>query len=184
MTADMDSQTAEMLELRSRIEAFELDDGEAMFPFTSRLTREQGWSHAFAARVIGEYKRFLCLAMMAGHPVTPPDAVDQVWHLHLVYTKSYWHRLCREVLGRELHHEPTHGGAEEGGKFADWYEKTLDSYQQVFGEPAPSAIWPEPALRFAHSPSLRWVDCSLFWLIPRPFRFLGKNRRPPSISES
>ncbi|MEK6230809.1 MAG: hypothetical protein N2A42_03075 [Luteolibacter sp.] len=33
-----------------------------------------------------EYKRFVALAMLAGHPVTPSEEVDQAWHLHLVYT--------------------------------------------------------------------------------------------------
>lgn len=42
--------------LRERVEAFELDEPGAALPFSSRLAREQGWSHAFAGRVIREYK--------------------------------------------------------------------------------------------------------------------------------
>ena len=90
--------------LIERIMAFELDDSCAHLPFTARLAREQGWTHVFAGRVVTEYKRFVVLAMLAGHPVTPSEEVDQVWHLHLVYTRSYWQGLCRDVLGRELHH--------------------------------------------------------------------------------
>ena len=108
---------------------------------------------------------------MAGHPVTPSEAVDQVWHLHLVYTKSYWQGLCRDVLGRDLHHEPTRGGNEESGKFTGWYEKTLESYQRIFAEPAPAEIWPDAVSRFAGSASLGWVDRARYWLIPKPFRF-------------
>ena len=76
-----------------------MDEPGAALPFTSRLAREQGWSHAFAARAIREYKRFLILAMEAGHPVTPSEAVDQVWHLHLVYTVSYWKGCARARWG-------------------------------------------------------------------------------------
>ena len=115
-----------------------------------------------------EYQRFLYLAMVAGHPVTPSEAVDQAWHLHLVYTKSYWQQLCRDVLGRDLHHEPTTGGAHEGAKFVDWYSRTLESYQTTFGEPPPAEIWPDPARRFANAADGCWIDTSQFWLVPRP----------------
>ena len=104
--------------LLARIMAFEPDESGAQLPFTARLAREQGWTHVFAGRVVQEYKRFVALAMLSGHPVTPSEEVDQAWHLHLVYTRSYWHGLCRDVLGRDLHHGPTAGGADENGKFA------------------------------------------------------------------
>lgn len=145
-----------------------IDNPESSLPFTSRLAREQGWTHAFAARVAVEYKRFLYLAMVAGHPVTPSEEVDQAWHLHLVFTKSYWQDLCRDVLGRDLHHEPTAGGAREGEKFADWYSRTLRSYQKTFGEVPPAEIWPDPARRFTNAGDGRWIDSSRFWLVPRP----------------
>jgi hypothetical protein len=154
--------------LRERIENFQLDEPGAALPFSSRLAREQGWSHVFAARVIREYKRFLCLAMEAGHPVTPSEEVDQAWHLHLVYTRSYWQRLCGEVLGSDLHHEPTAGGSAEGGKFVDWYARTLASYERIFAEKPPPDIWPAADRRFANSAAGRWVDRSKFWLVPRP----------------
>ncbi len=85
-------------ELWQRLEAFELNDSEADFCFSTRLAQENGWSEAFARRVIREYKRFLYLAKSAGHPVTPSDQVDQAWHLHLCYTRSYWNELCANVL--------------------------------------------------------------------------------------
>lgn len=154
--------------LRQRIEAFPMDEPGAVLPFTSRLAREQGWTHAFAARVVVEYKRFLVLAMEAGHPVTPPEAVDQVWHLHLIYTRSYWQQLCGGVLGKELHHGPTLGGNAEEEKFRDWYLATLGSYRRIFGEPPPAAIWPDHSTRFAHAGAGRWVDTARYWLLPRP----------------
>ena len=67
-------------------------------------------------RAIEEYRRFLLLGVAAGHPVSPSDTVDQVWHLHLTYTRRYWDTLCRDTLGRLLHHEPTQGGAVEDAR--------------------------------------------------------------------
>jgi hypothetical protein len=34
------------------------------------------------------------------HIVTPSEQVDQVWHLHLTYTRSYWDEFCPNVLGQ------------------------------------------------------------------------------------
>ena len=130
--------------LWERIEAFAIDDGAAALPFAARLAVENSWPRDYADRVIAEYKRFLYLAMTAGHMVTPSKHVDEAWHLHLTYTRSYWDRLCGEVLGRPLHHEPTRGGEEEDAKFAGLYLRTLESYERAFGEAPPADIWPRP----------------------------------------
>lgn len=162
--------------LLAKILAFEPDDPGAQLPFTARLAREQGWTHVFAGRVVGEYKRFVALAMLAGHPVTPSEQVDQAWHLHMVYTESYWHGLCRDTLGCDLHHSPTAGGSDEGAKFTDWYVKTLESYRRIFGAEPPADIWPSPGDRFADAAGGRWVNTADFWLVPKP-AFLKQLRR-------
>jgi hypothetical protein len=79
--------TAEQKELWERIQAYEPDDPRAAVPFSARLARDNGWSEEFAERVVAEYRRFAFLAVAAGHPVSPSDAVDQAWHLHLLYTR-------------------------------------------------------------------------------------------------
>ncbi|MFN7741158.1 MAG: glycine-rich domain-containing protein [Cyanobacteriota bacterium] len=61
--------------------------------------------------MLGEYRRFLFLAMQAGHPVSPSRPVDLAWHQHLLDTRSYWQEFCPRVLGRPLHHTPSRGGA-------------------------------------------------------------------------
>ena len=155
-------------DLIERIMVFELDEQGVQLPFTSRLAREQNWTHAFSNRVSYEYKRFIVLAMLAGHPVTPSEAVDQVWHLHLVYTCSYWHDFCRDTLGTELHHGPTKGSAAEGNKFVDWYSETLLSYERLFNQRPPLDIWPSPEDRFEHAGSGRWIDSSCTLVIPLP----------------
>jgi hypothetical protein len=96
--------------LWTRIEQFELDEPDAGFPFSARLAKETGWTYPHTQRVIEEYRRFVYLACVAGHPVSPADEVDEVWHLHLTYTESYWGRFCPQVIDRPLHHQPTRGG--------------------------------------------------------------------------
>ncbi|MEO1528969.1 MAG: TIGR04222 domain-containing membrane protein [Planctomycetota bacterium] len=150
-----------------RVESFDIDPGEKAFSFTDRLARENDWTPELAARVVREYKRFCVLAMRAGHPVTPSEFVDQAWHLHLTYTRSYWERFCGETLGGPLHHEPTTGGNREGEKFRDWYATTLESYWRLFGEEPPEAIWPSPEARFRHAGQWRWINVGHHWVIPR-----------------
>lgn len=115
------------IELYRRIEALELDAADARLTFSRRLAQENRWTEAFTRRVVEEYKKFAFLAMAAGHPVTPSDAVDQAWHLHLTYTHSYWEEFCPRVLGKALHHEPTRGRPVEESKFHDGYAETLAS---------------------------------------------------------
>lgn len=153
--------------LIERLEAFEIDEGSPPLSFAARLARENGWRLEFAQRVVREYKRFVILAMVAGHPVTPSEEVDQAWHLHLTYTRSYWDRMCGEILEQPLHHNPTAGGPSEQAKFYLWYAETLASYQRIFGEPPPEEIWPPPAQRFATAGAGRWIDPTRFWLVPR-----------------
>jgi len=131
----------DLQEYIDRVEAFEIDPGDQQLEFTDRLARENDWTRRFSERVIVEYKRFCILAMRSGHRVTPSEFVDQAWHLHLTYTRSYWQRFCTEALGGPLHHEPTKGGSQEGAKFRDWYSETLKSYERIFGHPAPRDIW-------------------------------------------
>ena len=161
-------------ELWQKLETFPFDRRDAVQDFSARLAKENGWTRRYAERVRDEYRCFLFLAMVAGHPVTPSEEVDQAWHLHLVYTRSYWQELCGKVLGRPLHHEPTAGGSDEGAKFREQYARTLASYEEKFGEAAPADIWPGVEERFGPHEG-RWVDVTRHWVLPRP-RFLARFR--------
>lgn len=130
---------------------------DAALSFADRLARENGWKPAFAARVIEEYKRFAFLAATSGHDVTPSDAVDQAWHLHLTYTRDYWERFCPEILGAALHHGPTAGGPDERNRFFRQYADTLAAYEAAFGVPPPPDIWPSARQRLIIDPRARRV---------------------------
>lgn len=138
--------------LWQRIADHRIGPADASLSFTARLARENRWSTEHAGRVIGEYKRFCYLAMTAGHEVTPSDAVDQAWHLHLTYSRDYWGVFCPEVLGADLHHGPTRGGPIERTRFYQQYAATLAAYERAFGQPPPEAIWPGAQRRFTIDP--------------------------------
>ncbi|MCT0206554.1 TIGR04222 domain-containing membrane protein [Synechococcus sp. CS-1332] len=130
-----------------RIQAYELDGPSHQIGFVRHLMRQQGWSREHCLRAIEEYKKFVFLASVAGHQAVPSDAVDQVWHLHLLYSESYWEDFCPNVLGRRLQHCPAQGGWQERERFHHLYRATIDSYRQSFGEP-PLDLWPPADIRF------------------------------------
>ena len=153
--------------LWERLQAFELDDPTAALRFTDRLARENGWSPAFAERATNEYKKFIYLAAISGTPVTPSDIVDQVWHLHLTFTRSYWDDMCGKIIGRPLHHGPTAGGEMEDAKYRDQYAATLELYQREFGHAATVRIWPYLDERFESAAHQRWVDRRTHFIVPK-----------------
>ena len=160
--------TPEQSHLFQRLRNYSLDQPEAQFSFSQRLARENCWSFMYTCRVVDEYKKFAFLAVVAGHPVTPSDQVDQVWHLHLTYTRSYWETFCSTILQTPLHHEPTEGGGSEHKKFVDWYTRTLASYRQFFGEAPPADIWPAPCDRFGTDLDFVRINLQHSWLLPKP----------------
>jgi hypothetical protein len=159
--------TSEHTELWKRIQHFELDDPQSEFTFSDRLARENDWTLEFALRAILEYKKFMFLQCMADHPLTPSDQVDQVWHLHLLYTQSYWLEFCEKILSRQVHHGPTKGGTQERTKYTDLYERTLKLYETYFHESPPKEIWPESQKRFSEI-HFRRVNITANWIIPKP----------------
>lgn len=153
--------------LWKKIKEFEFDEPGIAFCFTDRLARENCWSKNFAERATEEYRKFIYLCCVSRNQITPSEEVDQVWHLHLTFTKSYWKEMCGNVLNRELHHHPTKGGKAEEEKFDGCYTQTLQLYHQHFGEEAPRDIWPENEKRFSPSMNI-WLDKRKYWLIRKP----------------
>lgn len=155
-------------ELWQQLDKLEIGDQQANLTFARRLARENGWSESFATRCIAEYKRFIYLATTSKTPCTPSDAVDQVWHLHLTYTQSYWQDMCQDILQTPLHHNPTLGGHAQQELFFDQYEQTLARYQQTFGERPPTDIWPDSEQRFAGVEKFIRINSGHYWMLPKP----------------
>jgi len=143
-----------------------------------KLRAEQAWSLEQAREALEEYRRFCLLA--ATGPAIPSQEVDQVWHLHLSFTRDYWQRFCPEALGCDLHHEPGPANA----LMRERYAETLARYAETFGPP-PLAWWPGTRQRFAarqaprrrprffFRPHLAWLG--LLLLLPALALALGPN---------
>lgn len=153
--------------LWKKISTFNLDDESSSFKFSTRLARENGWTLSYSKAVIEEYKKFIFLCCIHKTGTTPSDQVDQVWHLHLTYTKSYWIDLCRNTLSKEIHHNPAKGGQKEGEKFDDYYTETIKLYKDKFKAEPPKNIWPDNDTRFSDI-NFQRVNLKKNWVIRRP----------------
>ncbi len=136
-----------------RLSAYSFDALDAPMPFSKRLAEKMGWTEDFALQAIEEYRRFLFMARISPTEVTPSQLVDEVWHFHLQYTEDYWVRLCDEVLGAPIHHNPGDGSGSDEERHALQYGYTLELYAHAFGEDAPEEIWPRPKKLAQSKPS-------------------------------
>lgn len=127
-------------DLWARLEAFEFDKGTGSAPFSVKLARAEGWSAAYTARVIEEYRRFLYLTQVSRKQVTPSQIVDAAWHMHLTFTRDYWEDLCPNVIGKPIHHQPC-AGEEEMPRYRDQFAATKALYEAEFGAEPPRDIW-------------------------------------------
>lgn len=127
--------------LWNRIQGFSLDAPDADFPFSKKLAKEENWSLDFTRRAIEEYKKFVYLCCILPNGASPSKIIDKVWHMHLIYTQSYWEDFCPNILKKPLHHHPSKGGSEENRKHRNWFADTLKGYQEAFQSEAPLEIW-------------------------------------------
>ena len=154
-------------DLLARLQSWCPDPPTARVTFVQQLARDNGWSVDHACRVVVEYRRFLYLAVTAGHLVCPSEAIDQAWHQHLLDTRAYWEEFCPRVLGQPLHHAPSKGREGEEPLLREGYRRTLASYRVAFGEAPPSDLWPPVERRFGGAGRWRGVDARRHWILPR-----------------
>jgi len=124
-----------------------------MGPVLERYCRDHGVSMDHARRVERELKRYFMLTAL--HPERPYGMLgpaDDLWHTFLWFTRAY-HRFSRLMVGRRrfLHHHP--GNVAGGDIWPITYDLFWYDYQDAFGEPPPSYVWPR-----ARGPRRSWAD--------------------------
>lgn len=158
-------------ELKARWKAlgdWPLDDVQGGIDLAPGLMRLHGWSREQTRAAITEYRRFLLLACAIGpQAVAPSEAVDAVWHAHLLHSRSYFEDFCPQALGFVLHHAPARGAAGETARLGEAYAQTLHAYEALFDAP-PASIWPGTVERMRQARRARVVDLDRVWLLPRP----------------
>lgn len=149
-----------------KIRYFQFDEPGDSYKFADRLASENRWKHSFAVGAVEEYKKFIFLLCFSKNPLTPSDEVEQVWRMHLLYTKNYWTLWCKETLEKEIHYSPPKGGGRTTAQYFEFYKETLESYKEFFAQNPPAKFWPEPDIRFSFAQFSR-VDLYKYWLLPK-----------------
>lgn len=132
----MDKESKNEVNTKIIVSNFKLPFGEEY------LRQKYNWEPIYSRLAVREYKRFLILALSSDQEVTPSLDVDEVWHTHILHTRSYLQFI--KIIGRALHHDP--GMPNARGEYQDQYLRTLALYQTTFNEAAPSTVWPRPVL--------------------------------------
>ena len=153
--------------LWQNIAAYELDDPAAEVPFSARVARDNAWTQEQADNAILEYKKFIYLCAISPLELTPSDEIEQVWQMHLIFTRDYWGPFSRTVR-KEIHHGPTRGGIEENAPFLSSYSDTRKLYEREFGVTPPAEVWPEYGMRDSASRFFIRIDPRSFLIFERP----------------
>lgn len=117
-----------------KLMAMNMQGAAAFAPFMETVQKQMGMSRDLASRVIEEYRKFLFLAMRAGHQVMPPGAFGEAWMLQMQNAQDFW-----EKLGDTVGERPAPGESKTGP--ADPWTETLKSYERIFGMKPPMDIW-------------------------------------------
>ena len=170
-SSDQPAWTPAREELWQRIAQHDFEP-DTTLNFTRRLARDHGWSLEAARAAIDAYRRFCFLAVVSPTPVTPSEAVDEVWHQHLIYSRDYWQCWCGDTLQVPLHHDPTPGGPEAQIIYRRQYAETLALHERFFGPP-PAELWPATHLRFT-GPRYHVLDRHDWFMFPKPIAWIRR----------
>ena len=74
------------------------DGMQAFAPLMEMMQKQMGQNAEMTQRVIEEYRKFLFLAMRAGHQVIPPGPVNDAWMMHLQNAQNYCFQQARLIV--------------------------------------------------------------------------------------
>ncbi|MBD2463593.1 glycine-rich domain-containing protein-like [Oscillatoria sp. FACHB-1407] len=109
------------------------------------------WSQQQINEAIAAYKQFLFLIYCyPNQPLVPTEAIDRVWHHHVLDTQKYAED-CQFLFNRFIHHFPYFGIRGEGDR-QQWQTavtKTQALFQEHFGVEL--------------NPTSGFMDCQPLW---------------------
>lgn len=109
--------------------------------FADKISRKHSCSTSYAIKAVNEYKKFLYLAVISDFHVTPSQAIDKVWHEHILFTQAYG-VFCKEIIEYNLNHHPELVPMEEQTeRYHAQYLSTIELYIAEFGKIPPANIW-------------------------------------------
>lgn len=125
--------------------------------FIHKLKNQNLWTLSYTTQVIEEYKKFIYLGLFT--EVSPSYEIDQVWHLHILYTKDY-HNMCKKLNINFFHHNPT-DKTNITLPVKDNYKNTINLYHSLFNKQPPSNIW----TKWKYMNNIH-LDLNRHWVVP------------------
>jgi hypothetical protein len=104
--------------------------------FEDNLRKRGDWTDASASRITEMYRKFLYLKALSAKPVTPSEAIDMAWHLHLQFSADY-RALC-DAVGRDIPHLTRLGKTE----LEQAYETGRALFEAEFDRAPDRDLWP------------------------------------------
>lgn len=102
-----------------------------------RLVNRFGHNAAVVEQAIEEFKKYMIIRLETGleRLSMPSEAVDEVWHQFILFTREY-HGFCEAAFGRYVHHAPATTNENPSQQALDRF---FSLYEERFG-PAPD-LW-------------------------------------------
>lgn len=97
--------------------------------------KQYKWSDSYAQAVLEEYQRFMHIRAL-DFGTSPTDPIDQLWHIHILYTENYYD-YCMKKFGKFIHHSPDMSLDQKARQAR--IRKTIKIYSQLY----PSILYPE-----------------------------------------
>lgn len=106
----------------------------------ARVQQRMGWSEELADEALREYRKFIALvALNPERSYGVVEAVDEVWHQHLLNTRDYL-AMCDAVMGGVIHHEQQPLDTMLGPDYGQLREQTFRDLARMFVGPL-SKLW-------------------------------------------
>lgn len=109
----------------------------------NRIAKDMGCSLARAESLFQDLTQFLWIASASTKACLPTPAIDEAWHVFLLFTKDYSH-FCETYCGRFMHHEPS--VVTDELELASLIEPSIDQMHLLLGK-KPSSNWEYVSLK-------------------------------------
>ncbi len=113
------------------------------------MVKRQGVDPTHVDEVEVEYRRYLgILAAFPEGRFPISEAVDDMWHTHLLFTHDY-EQMSKATRGTFIYHEPVKNEEERQSLIPVYLTETLGKYEELYDEIPPKQYWP-------HSGAICW----------------------------
>ncbi len=142
MTFIRSKNVVDFAAVSSRNEAVQIALGWDLSNPIEYLVTRKGMDKQHALRMAEEYRRYMGILANDPNGTYPiSDAVDEMWHTHMIFSGDYT-RMSNALIGEYMEHEPILVEADRQKLVPQYHHGTLNAYARLYGEEPSPAWWP------------------------------------------